>query len=45
MIAVDTEIIGTLYLTGDRSSQAERAFRKDPHWAAPSKEPILCLTG
>jgi hypothetical protein len=45
MIVVDTNIIGYLYLTGDRSSQAEQAFRKDPHWAAPSKEPIPCPTG
>jgi predicted nucleic acid-binding protein len=35
MIVVDTNIIGYLYLTGDRSSQAEQAFRKDPHWVAP----------
>jgi predicted nucleic acid-binding protein len=35
MIVVDTNIIGYLYLTGDRSFQAEQAFRKDPHWAAP----------
>ena len=35
MIVVDTNIIGYLYLTGGRSFQAEQAFRKDPHWAAP----------
>lgn len=35
MIVVDTNVIGYLYLTSDRSSQAEQAFRKDPVWAAP----------
>ena len=35
MIVVDTNIIGYLYLTSDRSSQVERAFRKDPAWVAP----------
>ena len=35
MIIVDTNIIGYLFLTSDRSSQAERALRKDPVWAAP----------
>jgi predicted nucleic acid-binding protein len=35
MIVVDTNIIGYLYLTGDRSPQAEQAFLKDPIWAAP----------
>jgi predicted nucleic acid-binding protein len=35
MIVVDTNIIGYLFLTSDRSSQAEQALRKDPDWAAP----------
>jgi predicted nucleic acid-binding protein len=35
MIVVDSNIIGYLYLNSDRSSQAERALRKDPEWAAP----------
>ena len=30
MIVVDTNIIGYLYLTGDRSAQAEKALLKDP---------------
>jgi predicted nucleic acid-binding protein len=32
MIVVDTNIIGALYLSSDRSTQAERALRKDPYW-------------
>ena len=35
MIVVDTNIIGYLYLTSDRSAQAEQALLKDPAWAAP----------
>ena len=35
MIVVDTNIIGYLYLTSDRSGQAEQALRKDPFWSAP----------
>ena len=35
MIVVDTNLIGYLFLTSDRSEQAERALRKDPEWAAP----------
>ena len=35
MIVVDTNVIGYLYLTGERSGQAEQALRKDPRWAAP----------
>jgi len=35
MIVVDSNIIGSLFLTSDRSPQAEQAFRKDPQWIAP----------
>jgi predicted nucleic acid-binding protein len=35
MIVVDTNIIGYLFLTSERSRQAAQALRKDPHWAAP----------
>ena len=35
MIVADTNIIAYLYLTGERSAQAESAFRKDPDWTAP----------
>ena len=35
MIVVDTNIIGYLFLTSDRSLQAEQTLRKDPVWAAP----------
>jgi predicted nucleic acid-binding protein len=35
LIVVDTNIIGYLYLAGERSLQAERAYQKDPHWAVP----------
>ena len=35
MIVVDTNIIGYLFLTSDRSSQVEDALRKDPDWVAP----------
>jgi predicted nucleic acid-binding protein len=35
MIVVDTNIIGYLFLTSERSNQAEQALRKDPRWAAP----------
>jgi len=35
MIVVDTNIIGYLYLTSERSSQAEQALRRDPDWVAP----------
>ena len=35
MIVVDTNIIGYLYLTSDRSMQAEQALVKDRQWAAP----------
>lgn len=35
MIVVDTNIIGYLYLTSERSVQAEQALLKDPQWAAP----------
>jgi len=35
MIVVDTNIIGYLYLTSDRSPQAEQVLLKDPEWTAP----------
>ena len=35
MIVVDTNVIGYLYLTSERSTQAEQALLKDPEWAAP----------
>jgi predicted nucleic acid-binding protein len=35
MIIVDTNIIGYLYLTSDRSPQAEKALLKDPFWSSP----------
>ena len=35
MIVVDTNIIGYLYLTSERSSQAEQVLRRDPDWVAP----------
>ena len=35
MIVVDTNIIGYLYLSSDRSAQVERALAKDLVWAAP----------
>jgi len=35
MIVVDTNIIGYLYLSSDRSEQAEEALLKDAQWVAP----------
>lgn len=35
MIVVDPNVIGYLYLTSERSQQAERALLKDPLWSAP----------
>jgi predicted nucleic acid-binding protein len=35
MIVVDTNLIGYLFLAGERSSQVDRAFLKDPLWVAP----------
>ena len=35
MIVVDTNIIAHFLLPGEHSLAAERAFRKDPSWAAP----------
>jgi predicted nucleic acid-binding protein len=35
VIVVDTNLIGYLYLAGERSAQAEQVLLKDPRWAAP----------
>lgn len=35
MIVVDTNLISYLYLEGEHSLLAERAWRKDGEWAAP----------
>jgi predicted nucleic acid-binding protein len=35
MIVVDTNVIGYLFLRGQRSEQAQRAFVIDPQWMAP----------
>ena len=35
MIVVDTNIIAYLYLSGERSHQAEQLLALDPHWCAP----------
>jgi predicted nucleic acid-binding protein len=35
VIVVDTNIISYLYLSGERSHQAERLLSVDPHWCAP----------
>ena len=35
MIVGDTNIIAYLYLSGERSHQAERLLSVDPHWCAP----------
>lgn len=35
MIVVDTNIIGYLYLSSERSEQAEKALLMDPEWVAP----------
>ena len=35
MIVVDTNIIGYLFLTSDKSALAEEALLKDAQWAAP----------
>ncbi|MDD5095524.1 MAG: type II toxin-antitoxin system VapC family toxin [Dehalococcoidia bacterium] len=34
MIVVDTNVIGYLFLSSERSDQAEQVLVKDPHWAA-----------
>ncbi|MCP4603578.1 MAG: type II toxin-antitoxin system VapC family toxin [Proteobacteria bacterium] len=35
MIIVDTNIIAYLYITGERTSQAEQLLTQFPHWNAP----------
>lgn len=35
MIVVDTNIIGYLYLSSERTEQAEQALLKDAEWVAP----------
>ena len=35
MIVVDTNVIGYLFLSSERSILSERALRKDSEWAAP----------
>jgi predicted nucleic acid-binding protein len=35
MIVVDTNVIGYLYLSSERSEQAEQALLKDAEWVAP----------
>lgn len=36
MIVVDTNIIVYLYVSGEKSLQAERLLISDPHWVAPT---------
>lgn len=35
MIVVDTNVIAYLYLTSEKSAQAEQALKKNPLWVAP----------
>lgn len=35
MIVVDTNIVSYLYISGERSQQAESLLSIDPHWNAP----------
>ncbi len=35
MIVVDANVIGYLYLTSNRSAEAEQALLRDPLWSAP----------
>lgn len=35
MIVVDTNIIAYLYVSGEKSQQAEQLLSSDPHWVAP----------
>jgi predicted nucleic acid-binding protein len=35
MIVVDTNVQAYLALNGEKTAQAEAAFRRDPHWVAP----------
>lgn len=35
MIVVDTNIIAYLFISGERSQQAEQLLSRDPHWTSP----------
>ena len=35
MIVVDTNILGYMFLTSERSAQVERVYQLDPDWAVP----------
>ncbi|RPI72516.1 MAG: PIN domain-containing protein [Desulfobacteraceae bacterium] len=35
MIVVDSNVIGYFFLSGERSSQMEQVYKKDPEWCAP----------
>jgi predicted nucleic acid-binding protein len=35
MIVVDTNVLAYLWLTGERTAQAEKLLRSDPDWNAP----------
>ena len=36
MVVVDTSILASLYLPGDRVQEVERLLRRDAHWTAPA---------
>ena len=35
MIVVDTNLLAYLFINGEQSALAEKAYAKDPHWSAP----------